>query len=210
MTACLGVILDQASNTQVFFGGGEVENTSKQIASDQDHHNNDVMCMDVNTSGGRDKAVTGQVGKSPSIFIWDTSSGEKIARFKLQKNARAVAAVCISPNGDYIATADKHNDHNVSIFKTSDPSVFIFQDKGGPDEIFDLAFSKKDGEVACWSAGKKHFAYWDPNNGKKKKGIFGGKADMTSFACCTADDQGTCYAGAANSLIYVWQGNSLK
>ena len=100
------------------------------------------MCMDVNTSGGRNLAVTGQVGKSPSVFVWDTSSGEKIHRFKLQKNARAVAAVCISPDGSHIATADKHNDHNVCIFKTSDPSAPIFMDKGGPDEIMDICFSK--------------------------------------------------------------------
>jgi len=33
---------------------------------------------------------------------------------------------------------------------------------------------------------------------------------MTSFACVTADDQGNCYAGAANSLVYVWNGNSCK
>jgi WD40 repeat protein len=187
MTACLGVILDKESNTQVFFGGGEVENTSKQVASDANHHNNDIMCMDVNSSGGRNMAVTGQVGKSPSIFIWDTATGEKIKRFKLQKDARAVAAVCISPNGDYIATADKHNDHNVSIFKSSDPSVFVFQDKGGPDEIFDMAFSKKEGDISCWSAGVKHIAYWNLEAMKKKKGLFG-KTEMTSFACCASDD----------------------
>jgi len=29
MTACLGVILDQHTNTQTFFGGGEVANESK-------------------------------------------------------------------------------------------------------------------------------------------------------------------------------------
>lgn len=53
MTACLGVILDKASNTQTFFGGGQVENKSKQVASDKYHHNNDIMCLNVNTSGGR-------------------------------------------------------------------------------------------------------------------------------------------------------------
>ena len=187
MTACLGVILDKESNTQTFFGGGEVENTSKQVASDANHHNNDVMCLDVNTTGGRNLAVTGQVGKSPSIFIWDTTTGQKINRFKLEKAARAVAAVCISPNGDYIGTADKHNDHNVSIFKCSDSSSPVFQSKGGPDEIFDMAFSKKEGDISCWSAGVKHFAYWNLAAMEKKKGIFGGK-EMTSFACCAADD----------------------
>lgn len=72
MTACLGVILDKPSNTQTFFGGGEVENSSKQVASDKSHHNNDIMCMNVNTAGDRQWAVTGQVGKAASCFVWNT------------------------------------------------------------------------------------------------------------------------------------------
>ena len=35
MTAALGVILDTASNTQKFFGGGMVENTAKNVANDE-------------------------------------------------------------------------------------------------------------------------------------------------------------------------------
>ena len=85
MTACLGVILNKDSNTQKFFGGGEVENSSKQVSSTKDSHNNDIMCMDVNTSGGRNLAVTGQVGKWPAVFIWDTTTGEKVQRFQLDK-----------------------------------------------------------------------------------------------------------------------------
>jgi hypothetical protein len=82
-------------------------------------------------------------------------------------------------------------------------------DKGGPDEIFDICFSKQDGDISCWSAGKKHFFYWNLASLQKKKGIFSGK-EMTNFACCTADDQGNCYAGGTNALIYVWAGNSCK
>lgn len=82
-------------------------------------------------------------------------------------------------------------------------------DKGGPDPIFDLTFSKKPGHIACWSGGKKHIAYWDAEKGKKQKGLFSGK-EMTSFAAVTCDDKGTCFAGAANSLIYVWNGRSCK
>lgn len=75
MTACLGVILDKANNTQTFFGGGEVENESKQTASSQEHHNNDITSMNVNVCGDRTRAVTGQVGKNPAVFVWDTQTG---------------------------------------------------------------------------------------------------------------------------------------
>lgn len=73
MTAALGVILEVAPNTQKFFGGGEVENTAKNRAKDTDHHTDDVMCVSVNA--GRDTAVSGQVGASPTIFTWDACTG---------------------------------------------------------------------------------------------------------------------------------------
>ena len=210
MTACLGIILDKNSNTQTFFGGGEVENTSKQVAADNLHHNNDIMCLDVNTSGGRKYAVSGQVGKSPSIFVWDTQTAQKIKRFKLQQTARAVAACTISPDGKYIAVADKHNDHNVTVFNV-DSGNMEWTDKGGPDEILDMSISRQDGNYHFWTAGKNHLCYWNAASmEKKKKGIYGEVAPSTSFPCVTTDDQGLAYAGAANSLIYVWQGNSLK
>lgn len=40
-----------------------------------------------------------------------------------------------------------------------------------------------------WSAGTKHIAMWKlEEGGKRRKGIFGGKADQTTMACVTADD----------------------
>ena len=123
-------------------------------------HNNDIESMNVNTSGGRTHACTGQVGKNAAVFTWDTTTGQKIKRVQLGKAERGVAAICISPDGRYVATADKHNDHNVCIWDMNSGDV-VMKDKGGPDPIFDLTFSKKAGHVACWSVGKKHIAYWD-------------------------------------------------
>jgi len=99
------------------------------------------MCLNVNTSGGRQWAASGQVGKSPSVFVWNTTTGERKARFNLERNSRAVSAIAISPNADYVATADKSNDHYVTIFDVNSGDI-IMKDKGGPDPIFDLAFTK--------------------------------------------------------------------
>lgn len=209
MTACLGVILDKEANTQKYFGGGPVENTSKQVASDKSHHNNDIMCLSVNTSGDREWAVTGQVGKSPSIFVWNTRTGVSKKRFNLAKDARAVAACAISYDTKYIATADKHDQHFVSIFELESGQM-VLHEKGGPGAIFDLTFSNKEGDYGLWSAGAKHMSYWDIAEGKGRKCIFGQAGTQTSFACATADDQGNCYTGGANSLIYVWAGKTLR
>jgi WD40 repeat protein len=99
--------------------------------------------MNVNTAGGREWAVTGQVGKSPAIFVWNTSTAEKMGRWKLNKNSRAVSACAISSDMKYIAVADKHNDHNIFVFDTSTPNGKpIWEEKGGPDEIFDITITK--------------------------------------------------------------------
>ena len=207
MTACLGVILDKASNTQTFFGGGEVENKNKIVSSSQNHHSNDIMSLNVNACGDRSKAVSGQVGKNPAVFIWDTTTGEKISRTALPKNARAVSAIAISPDGAYIATADESNDHVVNIFSTGDMGG-VYQQKGGPDKIHDLTFAK-NGDVKVWTAGIKHFMMHDSATGKGKKGLFGNN-ERTSFACVTADDQGNAFSGGANGQVYVWAGNTCK
>ena len=206
MTACLGVILDKEANTQTFFGGGEVENASKQVASDRDHHNNDIMCLKVNVNGDRQWAVSGQVGKSPSVFVWNTQTGEKKHRFKLNKNSRQVSACAISPDCKFIATADACNDHVITIFDLNDGTKML-EEKSGPDMIFDLAFSQKEGCYDLWSAGIKHFAQWAVGQ-RKRKGIFGDNP-RTSMACVTADDRGRAFSGGANALVYVWNGTSI-
>ena len=52
--------------------------------------------------------------------------------------------------------------------------------------------------------------HWDISEGKGRRCVFGQAGTQTSFACATADDQGNCYTGGANSLIYVWAGKSLR
>ena len=61
VTASLGVILNKTDGTQKFFGGGEVQNTWTEIApvNDIDRHTNDVICLNVNTNGNRNLAVSG-------------------------------------------------------------------------------------------------------------------------------------------------------
>jgi len=57
MTAALGVILDPDTNTQKFFGGGEVDNTAKNVANDRNHHTNDIMAIAM--SSDRNTAISG-------------------------------------------------------------------------------------------------------------------------------------------------------
>ena len=94
MTAALGVVLDHNANTQLFCGGGEVENQSKQKRNDDDAHTNDIMAMDI--CSHRKMCLTGQVGPAPALFLWDAMTGQKIKKFQVSKGARAINACAIS------------------------------------------------------------------------------------------------------------------
>jgi WD40 repeat protein len=107
-----------------------------------------------------------------------------------------------------VATADKSNDNNITIWNMNSGEQ-IMKDKTGGDPINDMTFTKQEGKIKVWSSGPKGCFFMDADAGKKKKCLFG-KADRTGFACITSDDQGNAFAGAANSLIYKIAGNSTK
>lgn len=203
MTAALGVVLDIGSNTQKFFGGGEVDNTAKNVANDQNHHTDDVMSIRVNPA--RDTAVSGQVGSKPTIFTWDACSGQKKNRIKIAKGARGITAVAINSEG-WIAAVDLHNEHQVYVFDASGNQVL--KQKGDTNKIHDVCWDEKPGSKRFSSAGVKHMYFWDAAGagGDKKKGLFGSN-EQTSFACTAWDSNGTCYSGGSNGKIYVWGGS---
>ena len=207
-TAALGVILDQGSNKQKFFGGGQTDNTSKKVARDDVGHTNDITSMDV--SACRGLAATGQNGSKPVAFVWDTTNGDKKARFKLDKGMREVTAIAICPKNKAVALTDNHNDHHLWVFDI-DSGKKLQKSKTGGDRIYHVSWSKKEGDDIVATAGSKHFAVWDLNDGfKKRKGIHGGNGNPTSHCCVTWDDKGIAYTGGANSHIYIWEGKSLQ
>jgi hypothetical protein len=57
MTAALGVILDQNSNTQTFFGGGQVDMKAKNRSDDSLSHTDDITSITI--SNDRTRAASG-------------------------------------------------------------------------------------------------------------------------------------------------------
>ena len=199
-TAALGVVLDTASNTQKFFGGGEVDCTAKNVARDSKHHTDDVMSIAL--CSHKEKAVSGQVGSSPAIFIWDAATGEKYQRIKIGKGARGIAAVAFREDNHEIACVDLNNEHRVYVFSFGGQAVM--KANGDTNRIKDVSWSKKPGSTKFATAGTKHIYFWDSTDPHyKKKGIFNGKP-MTSFSAVVWDSDEFCYTGGANGAVYKW------
>jgi WD40 repeat protein len=163
--------------------------------------------MALQVSACKKLAVSGQVGPSPAVFVWDAATGQKKARAKLAKGARGVNAIAISADNSLFAVVDLNDSHNVYLFDAASGQM-KGQEKGDTNKIFDVAFSQKPGDNSFCTVGSKHCKFWETTMAVKK-GIFGGKGEATSFACVAYDDKGTAYTGAVNSQIYVWPSNNL-
>jgi WD40 repeat protein len=95
MVAALGIILDPSTNEITTFGGGETKMVAKNVADDSKSHMDDILSLDMSTD--RKVVVTGQVGKQPSVHVWDAETGESRSMFKLKEGSRGVSAIALSP-----------------------------------------------------------------------------------------------------------------
>lgn len=158
--------------------------------------------MSIDICSHKVKAVTGQVGSAPAIFIWNTSTGEKESRVKIAKGARGIAAVGFSEDNSKIAAVDLNNEHRVYVFTYDGKQVM--KANGDTNRIKDVSWSRKSGSTKFATAGTKHIYFWDASDPSfKKKGIFSGKP-MTSFQAVVWDADEFCYTGGANGGIYKW------
>jgi WD40 repeat protein len=113
MVAALGVVMNTETGVQRFYGGKETAMLPKMEGEQLEFHRDDILALDL--SKDRKLVVTGQVGKWPSVHVWDALTCEKISSFQLSKDARGVQAVSISPCKRYVAAVDLSNDHKVYV-----------------------------------------------------------------------------------------------
>ena len=71
-------------------------------------HNDDVTCLDVNII--KNLAATGEMGRKPSLIVWDPITHETKTVFKgqLEKN---IGTVCLSKSGRYVAATSESDYH---------------------------------------------------------------------------------------------------
>ena len=114
--------------------------------------------------------ASGQVGSAPSVFLWDSRTGQKRQRIKLNKGARGVDAIAISADSKWVAFTDRHDQHNVHLYDIATGEGR--SQPGGTGKIFDICFSAMPGDESFATVGAKHIKFWDSNL-KSNNGVFG-------------------------------------
>lgn len=201
MVAALGVVLDKNSNKQKFFGAG--------LVTQAKGHSDDITALAIHPN--RDLVATGEVGANPKVLVWSASNPEAAPRasFSLGRGRRGVSCLGWSHDGKYVACADMHNDHYISVFDV-DTGTRVAESKGGPDKVLDLAWSKSSHMFV--TAGIKHIYFWDFKNGvlESQKGLFGQAGEQSNMTAAAWLNDGTAVTGAANGQLYHWRGRELQ
>ena len=132
--AGVGIVYNKASHTQQFFN----------------KHTDDIISFAL--SPNRDMAATGEIGRHPNIFVWDTSSMMQIANFKAPLE-RGIAALAFSPSGKILAAVGMEDDHNIALYNLQVNAV-ICSVKGDREVIINLGFIS---ETEFVTVGIKHY-----------------------------------------------------
>lgn len=149
---------------------------AKNVADDSKFHMDDILSLDL--SADRKVVVTGQVGKAPSVHVWDSETCESKGTFKLKEGSRGVAAISISPCMRYVACVDLHNDHHIIIHNIKRNKQLLVIE-GSKEKIIHCAWSKKTDDLRFCTVGLKEIKFWNPADATKRlfaKGTVGTKA----------------------------------
>lgn len=184
-TAACGIVLNKSKNTMRV-------NTS---------HFDDITCLDVNLSKGI--AATGELGRWPSLIIWDINTLETKAIFA-KKLERSINNVAISKSGKYVAATSMSDKHEIAVYDIEKNSLVAFG--GGPRSvIYALKFTLAEDELVCACAKEVVFVQFLDGKIQSKKGAFGKAPLNPSLSIATLGD--SIVTSMSNGLLILWKGN---
>ena len=182
--AGLGIVYNKESHSQAFFN----------------KHIDDIIAFALSPS--RELAATGEVGRRPNIFVWDTASMMQIANFKTPLQ-NGIAALGFSHSGNILAAVGMNDDHDIALYNLKTSSM-ICTVKGDRESITDLVFTSENEFV---TTGIKHFKGWTLSGTSLvgKRGQFG---TANNILLCVAADGNNVYTGTAVGTLVKWAGVS--
>lgn len=134
-------------------GVGIVQNAKDKKQTFFRAHDDDIVSMDMHPNGKY--VATGQLGKDPSVFIWDSTETKDqnpdirdlgikpIAKLVCPKE-RGIVAVAFSADGSKVVTVGNDNDHTVTVWDINyekGKATILAKEKGHQDKVLHAKIS---------------------------------------------------------------------
>ena len=182
--AGLGIVYQKQTHSQQFFN----------------KHSDDIIAFSVSKSGNL--AASGEVGRWPSIYVWNTYSMVPVAHFKkpLQKG---IAALDFSPSETKLVAAGLDDNHSIAVYNLN-TNALVASFKGDTNKILDLAWIS-EGEFV--TTGVKHYKLWRISGSRVKasRGKFG---KLNSCLVGLTVQGNTALCGNLTGHLIRWQGST--
>ncbi|RDD40098.1 Echinoderm microtubule-associated protein-like 6 [Trichoplax sp. H2] len=189
--AAVGIVYNREDNTQRFYQG----------------HTDDILSLSIHPT--KDIVATGQVGRDPTIHLWDAATCQVLSVLKGQ-HSRGVCTVDFSDDGKKLASVGLDDNHTIVVWEWKKGEK-IATTRGHKDKIFSIKWNPHSHDQVV-TVGAKHIKFWTQTGGgfTSKRGTFGQAGKLDTMLCLTyGKTADTCYSGCANGRIYHWQGTSL-
>ncbi|XP_033122529.1 echinoderm microtubule-associated protein-like 6 [Anneissia japonica] len=166
-------------------------------------HTDDILCLAIHPH--KDIIATGQVGRDPTIHIWDCESLKTLSIMKGQ-HQRGVCAVDFSGDGKKLASVGLDDNHSIVVWdwKKGDK---LATTRGHKDKIFVIKWNPYIHDKLV-TVGVKHIKFWNQTGGgfTSKRGTFGNVGKLDTMMCVTyGRSPEMTYSGGANGNVYIWQ-----
>eukprot|EP00069_Balaena_mysticetus_P019095 bmy_11890T0 len=185
--AAVGVIYNRQQNTQRFYLG----------------HDDDILCLAIHPV--KDYVATGQVGRDPSVHIWDTETIKPLSILK-GYHQYGVCAVDFSADGKRLASVGIDDSHTIVLWDWKKGEKLSIA-RGSKDKIFVVKMNPYVPDKLI-TAGIKHMKFWRRAGGGLigRKGYVGtlGKNDTMMCAVYGWTEE-MAFSGTSTGDVCIWR-----
>ncbi|XP_006814808.2 echinoderm microtubule-associated protein-like 6, partial [Saccoglossus kowalevskii] len=171
-------------------------------------HTDDILCLCIHPL--KDIVATGQVGRDPTIHVWDVNDLKTLSILK-GEHQRGVCAVDFSGDGKKLASVGLDDNHTIVIWDWK-KGAKLATTRGHKDKIYVIKWNPH-AEDKLVTVGVKHIKFWTVAGGglTSKRGTFGNVGKLDTMMCATfGKSPEVTYTGGANGAVYIWQDVTLS
>ncbi|XP_072121311.1 echinoderm microtubule-associated protein-like 6 isoform X4 [Mobula birostris] len=170
-------------------------------------HDDDILSLVIHPV--KDYVATGQVGRDPSIHVWDTQTLKCLSLLKGQ-HQRGVCALDFSSDGKSLVSIGLDDNHTIVVWDWK-RGERLATSRGHKDKIFVVKCNPQHVDKLV-TVGIKHIKFWQHAGGglTSKRGVFGNMGKLETMMSVTYGQmEDMIFSGAASGDVYIWKNNIL-
>lgn len=185
--AAVAVIYNRQQHTQRFYVG----------------HDDDILSLAIHPV--KDYVATGQVGRDPSIHVWDTQTLKCLSLLK-GHHQRGVCALDFSADGKSLVSIGIDDNHTIVIWDWKKGEKLATA-RGHKDKLFVVKCNPHHMDKLV-TVGMKHIKFWQHAGGGLifKRGTFGSAGKLETMMCVSyGRGEDLVFSGAATGDVFIWK-----